>query len=68
MQNAMRTLNVALGARAYPIHIGAGLLARPDLILPRWRTPRVAIVSNNVVAPLYLETFAAAAARPPACA
>ena len=53
----MRTLNVALGARAYPIHIGGGLLQQPELITRHLRTPRVAIVSNTVVAPLYLNTL-----------
>ncbi|WP_018988312.1 3-dehydroquinate synthase [Aromatoleum toluclasticum] len=56
----MRTLNVALGERSYPIHIGRGLLADPALILPFLKTPRVAIVTNDVVAPLYLETLQAA--------
>ncbi|CAL96260.1 3-dehydroquinate synthase [Azoarcus olearius] len=55
----MRTLNVALGDRSYPIHIGAGLLARPELIVPLLRTPRVAIVTNTVVGPLYLERLTA---------
>jgi len=50
----MRTLNVALGDRAYPIHIGRGLLDRADLILPHLKTRRVAIVTNDVVGPLYL--------------
>ena len=50
----MRTLNVALGERAYPIHIGRGLLERADLILPQLKTKRVAIVTNDVVGPLYL--------------
>ena len=39
----MQTLNVALGDRAYPIHIGRGLLARAELILPHLKTKRVAI-------------------------
>lgn len=51
----MHTLDVALGARAYPIHIGAGLLDRPDLLLPHVRGRQVLIVSNTTVAPLYLE-------------
>ena len=50
----MQTLNVALGDRAYPIHIGRGLLARAELILPHLKTKRVAIVTNDVVGPLYL--------------
>lgn len=51
----METLSVALGARSYPIHIGQGLLSRCDLLLPHLRLPKVAIVSNNTVAPLYLQ-------------
>ena len=50
----MRTLNVALAERAYPIHVGRGLLERADLILPQLKTKRVAIVTNDVVGPLYL--------------
>lgn len=56
----MRTLNVALGDRAYPIHIGRGLLDRADLILPHLRTRRVAVVTNDVVGPLYLDRLRAA--------
>ena len=50
----MRTLNVALDARSYPIHIGRNLLGRTDLVLPHLKAPLVAIVSNETVAPLYL--------------
>jgi 3-dehydroquinate synthase len=56
----MRSLNVALDARSYPIHIGAGLLARSDLILSHLKAPLAAIVSNETVAPLYLAGFSAA--------
>jgi 3-dehydroquinate synthase len=55
----MQTLNVALGDRAYPIHIGRGLLARGDLILPHLKTKRVAIVTNDVVGPIYLDPLRA---------
>ncbi|OHC68746.1 MAG: 3-dehydroquinate synthase [Rhodocyclales bacterium RIFCSPLOWO2_02_FULL_63_24] len=51
----MRRLNLALGERSYPILIGGGLLTRADLILPYLRAPRVALVSNETVAPLYLK-------------
>jgi len=51
----MQTLTVALGDRAYPIHIGSGLLDRPALILPHLKTPQAAIVTNTTVGPLYLE-------------
>jgi 3-dehydroquinate synthase len=55
----MRTLNVALGDRAYPIHIGPALLPQAGLVTGALTTPRVAIVTNTVVAPLYLEKLAA---------
>ena len=54
----MQTLNVALGDRAYPIHIGAGLLSQVELILPHLKRKNVAIVTNTTVAPLYLEKLA----------
>jgi 3-dehydroquinate synthase len=54
----METLGVALlsspGSRSYPIHIGRGLLERPELYRPYLRGGGVAIVTNEVVAPLYL--------------
>ncbi len=51
----MQTLTVDLGDRSYPIHIGAGLLDRTDLIVPHLAQKRVAIVTNTTVGPLYLE-------------
>ena len=51
----MRTLNVQLGDRSYPIHIGAGLLSQPELIASHVTHKRAAIVTNTTVAPLYLE-------------
>jgi 3-dehydroquinate synthase len=54
----MRTLNVALGDRSYPIHIGSGLLEQADLIAGALPIPRAAIVTNAVVAPLYLDRLA----------
>jgi 3-dehydroquinate synthase len=55
MQEPITTLNVELAERSYPIHIGAGLLARADLIVPRLKQMKVVIVTNTTVAPLYLE-------------
>ena len=55
----MRTLNVELAERSYPIRIGAGLLADPGLILPWLKTRRVAVITNDVVGPLYLAPFVA---------
>jgi 3-dehydroquinate synthase len=59
----MRRLNVSLGERSYPILIGGELLSRADLILPYLRTPRVALVSNVTVAPLYLDLLAEGLAK-----
>jgi 3-dehydroquinate synthase len=59
----MQTVRVALGERSYDIHIGAGLLARPELIVAVLPQPRVAVVSNTAVAPLYLDALSASLAR-----
>ncbi|MCY1265726.1 3-dehydroquinate synthase [Metapseudomonas sp. CR1201] len=53
----MRTLQVDLGERSYPIHIGSGLLSRPELFTPHIAGKQVAIVTNETVAPLYLDTL-----------
>lgn len=55
----MRTLNVELADRSYPIRIGAGVLADSGLILPYLKSKRVAVVTNDVVGPLYLADFVA---------
>lgn len=51
----MRTIDVALGTRGYPIHIGRGLLDDAGV----WHAARsgchVLVVSNEIVAPLYLD-------------
>jgi len=51
----MESLGVALGGRSYPIHLGAGLLERGELYRPYLGGGAAAIVTNAVVAPLYLE-------------
>jgi 3-dehydroquinate synthase len=56
----MQTVRVALGERSYPIHIGAGLLDHASLLVPLLPQRRVAIVTNETVAPLYLDRFARA--------
>ena len=59
MSDAVTTIDVALGARSYPIWIGAGLLADAT----RWRGAirgrHVLVVSNETVAPLYLDAVRA---------
>ena len=51
----MQTRKVDLGGRSYPIYIGEGLLDQPELLAPHIAGRQVAIVSNETVAPLYLE-------------
>jgi 3-dehydroquinate synthase len=55
----MYTLEVSLGKRSYPIHIGAGLLVRPELLAAALRSRQVLVVSNETVSPLYLESLTA---------
>jgi 3-dehydroquinate synthase len=50
----MESLRVALGSRSYPIHIGAGGISRAELFAPHLGGGQVAVVTNEVVAPLYL--------------
>ena len=58
----MRTLTVDIKDQPYPIHIGAGLLDRADLITPHLAQKRVAIVTNTTVGPLYSARLRAALA------
>lgn len=51
----MRTLNVDLGERSYPIYSGAGLLQQANLLKRHIRGRQALIVSNETVAPLYLQ-------------
>ncbi len=53
-QTTAQTLQVDLGDRSYPIAIGHSLLASQDVLSKHIIGQRVAIVTNNVVAPLYL--------------
>ncbi len=54
----MRRLTVGLGARSYPILIGAGVLSAEDSIrsaLPLQAKAKVMIVTNTTIATLYLD-------------
>src|SRR6201996_848274 len=53
MSTSMITVNVDLGERAYPIHIGAGLIGRTELFAPHIAGSSVTIVTNTTVEPLY---------------
>lgn len=50
----MKTLHLDLGERSYPIYIGSGLIGQPDPLKKHIAGRRVAIVTNETVAPLYL--------------
>jgi 3-dehydroquinate synthase len=51
----MKSLRVELGDRSYPIHIGPSLLGQASLIAPHVAGKQVLVVTNETVAPLYLE-------------
>nr|WP_136251424.1 3-dehydroquinate synthase [Ningiella ruwaisensis] len=50
----MPTLTVELGERSYPLYIQAGILNDAGFLLSEIKASHVIIVSNTVVAPLYL--------------
>ncbi|SFV88413.1 3-dehydroquinate synthase [hydrothermal vent metagenome] len=51
----MKTLNLDLGEKSYPIYIGQGLLSQSDYLTKHISGKQVMIVSNTTVAPLYLD-------------
>ena len=51
----VQTLNVALGDRSYPVHIGAGLLGGGFDLVPSLASNRCLVVTNDTVGPLYLD-------------
>ncbi|XP_030464054.2 3-dehydroquinate synthase, chloroplastic [Syzygium oleosum] len=48
-------VEVDLGSRSYPIYIGSGLLDRPELLQRHVHGKRVLVVTNDTVAPIYLD-------------
>ena len=50
-------INVELGDRSYPIMIGSGLLEQGFDLSPYLPTDNCVVVSNETVAPLYLDTL-----------
>ena len=56
---ALRTLEVDLGERSYPIFIGDGLLGRAGLLDDYIHGRQLMVVSNETVAPLYMERLLA---------
>ncbi len=55
----MNTLTVELGSRTYPIYIGAGLLGETELYNRHIKGGQVVVVTNETVAPLYLDSVLA---------
>lgn len=51
----VETLTLDLGSRSYPIYIGSGLLGVNDLLEKHIQSQQVMIVTNETVAPLYLD-------------
>ena len=56
----MEVVQVSLGSRSYPIYIGEDLLADHDLLRGHIRGNQVAVITNETVAPLYLDSLRAA--------
>lgn len=54
----METITVALAERSYPIYIGARILDDANLYLPHLAQKKAAIITNEAIAPLYLERVA----------
>ena len=54
MEKVIKTLQLDLGERSYPIHIGQGLLQDSSLLTPHIHGESSVVVSNETVAPLYL--------------
>ena len=52
----MNTLTVDLGTRSYPIYIGQALLGTSELLGKYITGKQVMVVSNETIAPLYLQT------------
>lgn len=54
---ARKRVEIALGERSYPILIGSGLLADAPLLDAHVRARSVLIVTNETIAPLYLDSL-----------
>jgi 3-dehydroquinate synthase len=50
----MKTLNINLGDRSYPIYVGQNLLSNTEIFHRHVKSKTIAIVTNDIVAPLYL--------------
>lgn len=57
--NHLHAMHVDLGERSYPITIGTALLSDQALLAEQIKGKRVAIITNTVVAPIYLDQLSA---------
>jgi 3-dehydroquinate synthase len=57
------TMQVSLGTRSYPIFIGEGLLNERELINNQLGTRQIVVITNEIVAPLYLKQLRDAVAQ-----
>lgn len=55
MNTVLTSLKVELGERSYPIYIGTGILHDSSLFRQHINANQVMVVSNETIAPLYLE-------------
>lgn len=53
----MDTININLAANAYPVYLGRGLLSQRDVWRRHLGSGKTLIVTNDTVAPLYLEVL-----------
>ena len=60
MSQIEHTVNIDLGDRSYPIYIGNGLLTDSALFTENLPYQHILVVSNETVAPLYLQSLQAA--------
>ena len=51
----MKTININLEKRSYPIYVGEGLLENYGLLKKHISNKKVAIITNDKIAPFYLE-------------
>jgi 3-dehydroquinate synthase len=62
-ESVMTTVTVDLGDRTYPIYIGSHLTDKPELLTDHIRGKRALVVTNETIAPLYLDKCVLLCAR-----
>lgn len=60
----MQTVKVDLADRSYEVYIGSDMLGRPHAVFDSCKSGTVLIISNETVAPLYLDTLRASLKGP----